>query len=118
MFIFKAGILKPQFLGLTLSGGQSTQIGSCFSHNLEDQPIGCAVLYLKNSIAHFADAATPERFRGKGAQTALLLARFKEAITYGADLITARADFGSTSQKNMEKLDLRISYAKAFWKKF
>jgi hypothetical protein len=84
---------------------------------LEDQPIGCAVLYLKNSIAHFADAATPEKFRGKGAQTALLLARFKEAMAWNAELIFARADFGSTSQKNMEKLDLRISYTKAFWKK-
>jgi hypothetical protein len=82
---------------------------------LGDQPIGCAVLYLKNSIAHLADAATPEKFRGKGAQTALLLARFKDAIACNADLIFSRADFGSTSQKNMEKQDLRISYARAFW---
>ena len=84
---------------------------------LGDQPIGCAVLYLKNSIAYLADAATPEKFRGKGAQTALLLARFKDAITCDADLVLTRADFGSTSQKNMEKLDLRIFYTKAFWKK-
>jgi len=84
---------------------------------LGDQPIGCAVLYLKHSIAYLADAATPERFRGKGAQTALILARFKDAITRNADLMFARTDFGSTSQKNMEKQDLRISYARAFWKK-
>jgi hypothetical protein len=84
---------------------------------LGDQPIGCAVLYLKNSIAHFADAATPEKFRGKGAQSALLVARFKDAIACDTDLIFARADFGSTSQKNMEKQDLRISYARAFWMK-
>jgi len=84
---------------------------------LGDQPIGCAVLYLKNSIAHFADAATPEGFRGKGAQTALLRARFKDALACDADLIFARADFGSTSQKNMEKQDLRISYTRAFWTK-
>jgi hypothetical protein len=70
---------------------------------LGDQPIGCAVLYLKNSIAHLADAATPEKFRGKGAQTALLRARFKDAVACNADLIFSRADFGSTSQKNMEK---------------
>jgi hypothetical protein len=75
---------------------------------LGDQPIGCAVLYLKNSIAHFADAATPEKFRRKGAQTALLLALFEDAMASNADLIFWRADFGSTSQKNMEKQDLRI----------
>lgn len=84
---------------------------------LSDQPIGCAVLYLKNSIAHLADAATPEKFRGKGAQTALLLARFKDAVACNADLMFSRADFGTTSQKNMEKLDLRMSYARAFWTK-
>lgn len=82
---------------------------------LGDQPIGCAVLYLKNSIANFADATTPEKFRGKGAQTALLRARIKEAIACDAQLIVARADFGSTSQKNMEKQNLRISYVRAFW---
>ena len=84
---------------------------------LGDQPIGCAVLYLKNSVAYLADAATPEKFRGKGAQTALVLARFKDAIACDTDLIFTRADFGSTSQKNMEKQDLRISYARAFWTK-
>lgn len=84
---------------------------------LENQPIGCAVLYLKNSVAYLADATTPDKFRGKGAQTALLLTRIKDAIGYNADLMFARTDFGSTSQKNMEKLDLRISYARAFWTK-
>ena len=84
---------------------------------LGDQPIGCAVLYLKNSIAYLADATTPEQFRGKGAQTALLLARFKDAMASNADLIFTRTDFGSTSQKNMEKQDLRISYVRASWTK-
>ena len=84
---------------------------------LGDQPIGCAVLYLKNSIAYLADATTPEKFRGKGAQTSLLLARFKDAIASNSDLIFTRTDFGSTSQKNMEKQDLRISYTRAFWMK-
>jgi hypothetical protein len=84
---------------------------------LGDQAIGCAVLYLKNSIAYLADATTPEKFRGKGAQTALIHARFKDAIAGNADLIFTRTDFGTTSQKNMEKQDLRISYARAFWGK-
>jgi hypothetical protein len=84
---------------------------------LGDQAIGCAVLYLKNSIAYLADATTPEKCRGKGAQTALIHARFKDAIAGNADLIFTRTDFGTTSQKNMEKQDLRISYARAFWGK-
>ena len=84
---------------------------------LGQQPIGCAVLYMKNSIAYLADATTPEEFRGKGAQTALLLSRFKEAKTLGADLMFTRADFGSISQRNIEKQGLRVSYARAFWTK-
>lgn len=84
---------------------------------LGEEPIGCVVLYTKNSIGYLADATTPEEFRGKGAQTALLLSRFKEAKALGADLMLARADFGSVSQKNMEKQDLRISYTRAFWTK-
>jgi len=84
---------------------------------LGDQPIGCAVLYLKNSIGYLADATTPERFRGKGAQTALLVARITDAMACNAELMFTRTDFGSTSQKNMEKQDLRISYTRAFWTK-
>jgi len=84
---------------------------------LGDRPAGCAVLYLKHSIAYLADAATPEEFRGKGAHTALLVARFKDAMACNADLVFTQADFGSTSQKNMENLDLRISYARALWRK-
>ena len=85
--------------------------------SLGEQPIGCAVLYTKNSVAYLADATTPEEFRGRGAQTALLLARFKEAKTLGATLMFSRADFGSISQKNMEKQDLHVSYTRAFWTK-
>ena len=84
---------------------------------LDKQAIGCAVLDVKNSMAYLADAATPKEFRGKGAQTALLLARFKNAMELGADLLFTRADFGSTSQRNMEKQDLRTSYTRAFWVK-
>jgi len=72
---------------------------------------------LKNSIGYLADAATPETFRGKGAQTALLIARIRDAMACNAELMFTRTEFGSTSQKNMEKLDLRISYARAFWTK-
>jgi hypothetical protein len=68
---------------------------------LGEQPIGCAVLYMKNSIDYLADATTPEEFRGKGAQTALLLSRFKEAKKLGADVIFSRADFASISQRNL-----------------
>lgn len=79
--------------------------------------ISCAILYCFEDIAYLADATTPEIHRGKGGQTALLSARIADAQRMRLPMLLSRADFGSISQKNMEKLGLNVSYARSVWTK-
>ncbi|MBX9694465.1 MAG: GNAT family N-acetyltransferase [Cyanobacteria bacterium] len=84
---------------------------------LDDSPVACAILYCFEDIAYLADAATPDSMRGKGGQTALLHARALAAQQAQMRYVFSRADFGSVSQRNMERLGLRVSYTRSAWSK-
>jgi len=100
-----------------IGAGVNCLTGGCILASLGEQPIGCAVLYTKNSVAYLADATTTEEFRRKGAQTALLLARFEEAKITGRGSHVLEGRLWLDQPENMEKQDLRISYTRAFWTK-
>lgn len=79
------------------------------------QAISCAVLYMHDGMAYLADATTPPAERRRGGQSALLNTRICDGIKLNAQYIWSRADFGSVSQKNMEKAGLNISYTRSVW---
>ena len=81
----------------------------------EGRAAGTGVLYVDDGIGYLAAAATVPEFRGRGGQTALIARRIEEAVAAGCDLITGQAEFGSTSQHNMERAGLRIAFTKAVW---
>ncbi len=81
------------------------------------QPISCAVLYRKDEFGFLLDAITPESFRGRGGQSALLLKRILDAKKIGIKQIFTHTEFGSISQKNMEKIGMRPSYFRSTWTK-
>lgn len=80
-------------------------------------PISTAVLFVYDKAAYLADATTPPFFRGRGGQSSLLTARIQKAKELGCDVIFSRADFGSTSHKNMERAGLPLSYTRAVWER-
>ncbi|KPB05944.1 GNAT family N-acetyltransferase [Bacillus sp. CHD6a] len=81
------------------------------------EPVGIAVLFIKNDVATLAASATLPEFRNKGVQTALIQERMQQAANAGCRYLVGQAAFGSVSQMNMERAGLKIAYTNAVWEK-
>ncbi|HCI78622.1 MAG TPA: hypothetical protein DHW02_02910 [Ktedonobacter sp.] len=77
-----------------------------------------AVISISRGIGYLALSATRPSFRGRGCQNALLQARIHLASRAGCDLVTCQAGVGTVSQRNVEKVGLRLAYTKATWTTF
>jgi GNAT superfamily N-acetyltransferase len=80
-------------------------------------PIAVAVLFVFEDVCYLADAATSPEHRSRGAQSALIAARVARAKELGAQIVLGQAEFGSSSQRNMERAGLPVCYARAVWKR-
>lgn len=79
--------------------------------------IATGSLGLHDGIALLAGASTVPSARGRGAQSALLAARFQHARARGcthAMMVTAP---GSTSQRNAERSGFRVAYTRTKWQR-
>jgi GNAT superfamily N-acetyltransferase len=86
-----------------------------FLAELDGQGIGAAGLSMRDGVALFAGASTIPAWRRRGAQRALLEARFQYARTAGCDLAMMGAEPGSSSQRNAERQGFRIAYTRTKW---
>jgi len=82
-----------------------------------DLPVGVGVLFSNGGVAYLADAATIPEFRGRGAQSALISQRIVDAWQTPVGLVFSRAEFGSSSQRNLERAGLESRYARSIWAK-
>jgi ribosomal protein S18 acetylase RimI-like enzyme len=81
-----------------------------------DGRVGAAgILFVRDGVGYFADAATDPAFRGRGLQAALLARRWREAAAAGVDFVCSGADPLSTSHRNMERIGLRLQFLRAIW---
>jgi GNAT superfamily N-acetyltransferase len=87
-----------------------------FIAELDGQAVACGSLSIRDGVALFAGASTVPAFRRRGAQQALLEARFRYAREVGCDLALMAADPGSGSQRNAERQGFRIAYTRTKWK--
>jgi GNAT superfamily N-acetyltransferase len=71
-----------------------------------------AILTTRDGVGYLAMAGTLPEFRGRGFQQALIAARIAAAAEAGCELIVATAEFGSVSQRNIERGGLRTAYTK------
>ena len=71
-----------------------------------------AALTVADGIGYLANAATLPAFRRRGCQRALIAARVADAADAGCDLVTSGAEFGSSSQRNLERAGFRLAYTK------
>jgi GNAT superfamily N-acetyltransferase len=83
---------------------------------VDEQPAAAAVLRVGDGIGYLANAATVPEFRGRGCQTALLGRRIADAADAGCGLVAGQALFGSTSQRNMERMGLRPAVTLTTWR--
>ncbi|WP_159882210.1 GNAT family N-acetyltransferase [Paenibacillus puerhi] len=81
----------------------------------QGEPAGVGVLYVKGTTASLTFAATLPELRGRGIHSALLQRRREEAEARGCSLLVSQAAFLSPSQRNMERIGMRIAYTRATW---
>jgi ribosomal protein S18 acetylase RimI-like enzyme len=79
-------------------------------------PAGAALLTLDDDLGYLASASTLPEFRRRGVQAALIAARIADAGAAGCDAVSSQAEFGSASQRNLERSGLRVAYTKAVWR--
>ena len=79
-------------------------------------PAGAAALAIDDGIAYLANASTLPEFRRRGVQNALIARRLADAAAAGCELASSGTDFGSSSQRNLERAGLQVAYTKAVWR--
>jgi GNAT superfamily N-acetyltransferase len=81
----------------------------------DGEPVACAGLWQHGDVAYLCMAATLPEARGRGAQSALIARRWRDARDRGAKLVVTQTAFGGTSQNNMERAGMRLAYVFGVW---
>jgi GNAT superfamily N-acetyltransferase len=87
--------------------------GCCFLAFVDGEMAAGACVSAEEKLAEFYGAATLSRYRGRGAQSALIAARLAWALAQGCDLATTTTQPGSASQRNYERAGFRVVYSRA-----
>jgi ribosomal protein S18 acetylase RimI-like enzyme len=83
---------------------------------VDGAPAASAALTVDGGLGYLANAATLPAMRGRGCQTALLARRITDAAAAGCDTVASLAEFGSASQRNLERAGLRVAFTQAVWR--
>jgi GNAT superfamily N-acetyltransferase len=78
-------------------------------------PIACSALYVHGDVAYLCMSATLPEARGRGAQSALIARRWRDAADRGCRTVATQTAFGGTSQSNMERAGMRVAYGFGVW---
>jgi len=73
---------------------------------------GTGLVIPEHKVFALCGAGTLAEFRGRGLQTALFRARMKAARDAGCEYVVVVTQGGTTSQRNAERLGLRVAYSK------
>jgi hypothetical protein len=79
------------------------------------EPAGGALMHVRDRIASLSGGATLPEFRGLGCHRAMLERRLADAALCYCDLVVSRCLSGSISERNMERVGLRVAYTKDVW---
>lgn len=90
--------------------------GPSFIAEIDRQPIAAGAMGLFNGVALLAGACTIPRYRGQGAQRALLAHRLRYGMEHGCDLAMIVTAPGSGSQRNAEREGFRVAYTRVKWR--
>jgi GNAT superfamily N-acetyltransferase len=85
---------------------------SCYVAYDGDEPAGAGALFVHDRVGWFGYAATRERYRGRGAQSAILAARIEDARKQGCPTVTTetgelREGRPSSSYRNIVRAGFR-----------
>ncbi|MFI5317810.1 MAG: GNAT family N-acetyltransferase [Myxococcota bacterium] len=80
-----------------------------------ETPVACAGLYVHGDVAYLCMSATLPEARGRGAQSALIARRWRDAGERGCRTVITQTAFGGTSQNNMERAGMRLAHSTGIW---
>lgn len=85
-----------------------------FVATIGGKPVACGtgLIIPEHKVFALCGAGTLSEFRGRGLQTALLRARMKAARDAGCEYAVVVTQGGTVSQRNAERLGLRVAYSK------
>ena len=85
-----------------------------FVATIDDKPVACGtgLIIPEHRVFALCGAGTLSAYRGRGLQTALLRARMTAACEAGCEYAVVVTQGGTTSQRNAERLGLRVAYSK------
>jgi len=85
-----------------------------FVATIDGKPVACGtgLVIPEHRVFALCGAGTLAEFRGRGLQTALLRARLQAARDAGCEYAVVVTQGGTTSQRNAERLGLRVAYSK------
>jgi GNAT superfamily N-acetyltransferase len=84
----------------------------CYLASVDGEPAAGAAMTIRDGLATLCADGTLGRFRRRGLQSELIVARLNEAAARGCDLATASTLPGSQSQRNYERLGFQVAYTK------
>lgn len=80
-------------------------------------PVATAALHVAGAVAWIGATTTVPAARGRGAQTALLRERLRLARSAGAERVVAKADAGSSSERNLLRAGFTPAYDVLHWRR-
>lgn len=104
-FVLELGAIYPHTAG-----------AQCFAATIDGTLAAAGVLAIHDGVAVLAGASTRPAFRRRGAQTALLAARLRQARAAGCDLAMVCARPGSDSHRNAQRRGFRVAYTRTKWR--
>jgi GNAT superfamily N-acetyltransferase len=77
---------------------------------VDETPVGCAVLSVRGGVGYLAEGAVLPEYRKRGCHRALIERRCVDAKNQGVDLLTCDTDSGGQSERNLQRLGLRVAF--------
>lgn len=119
--IAAAGFGLPAWMGASFSGLPGRDGWRCYVARIGGEPVACAVLRIHGAVAELGVAATLEAARGRGAQTALLHRRIRDAAAAGVRTLLVETgerteDRPSASYRNILRAGFREAYLRPNWR--
>lgn len=84
---------------------------------IDEQPASASVLFVTEGVADLYVATTVPKFRGRGAQNALIARRLADAYAAGCDLATSQVIVSNSSPRNMLRNGFEVLYRRTIWGK-
>ena len=122
--VFQATVATPLGVDPELAPFVRSTIGHANWHHylvLDDtRPIAGAAMYVHGDVAWFGLGATGSADRGRGAQTALLVRRGRDAAKLGCKWVCAEtppdtAERPNPSYRNMRRAGMEVCYSRAHY---